>query len=242
MVAVVATLAQVLAAPAPRTVPEVIVRLRAIDAAVPARDGIGWFTKLYLRVTEAVDGSLAPVAFRDPEFLARLDVAFANLYFAALRAWLADPAKAPRAWAPLFACRKKKDVAPIQFALAGMNAHINRDLPVALVAVCSERGVDLLRARAQHDDFVRVNGLLAATEAKVKRWFATGFVGVVDVALGSRDDRIAMWDVERARDAAWVQAQALWTLRALPPLQRRYLSTLDRTVGFAGRGLLVPVL
>ncbi len=166
---------------------------------------------------------------------------FANLYFAALRTWLAEPAKAPHAWTPLFTGRKKKGVAPIQFALAGMNAHINRDLPLALVAVCTERKVDLLRARAQHDDFLRVNKLLAATEAKVKRWFSTGFVGVVDVALGSRDDRIAMWDVERARDAAWVQAQALWTLRDLPPLQRRYLSTLDRTVGFAGRGLLVPV-
>jgi len=37
-----------------------------------------------------------------------------------------------------------------------------------------------------------------------------------------------------------VQAQALWALRSIPPLQRRYLETLDSTVGFAGRGLLVP--
>jgi hypothetical protein len=237
----VATLAQVLAAPASRDVPEVLERLRSIDAAVPTRDGVAWFTKLYLQVTEAVNETLAPAAFRDPEFLARLDVVFANLYFAALRTWLSDPAQAPRAWAPLLACRKRKRVAPIQFALAGMNAHINRDLPVALVAVCRERGVDLARARRQHDDFVRVNGLLVGAEAKAKRWFSTGFVEVVDVALGSEDDRVAMWNVGRARDAAWVQAQALWALRSLPPLQKRYLATLDRTVGFAGRGLLVPV-
>ena len=30
--------------------------------------------------------------------------------------------------------------APIQFALAGMNAHINRDLPLALVETCDELG------------------------------------------------------------------------------------------------------
>ncbi len=234
-----ATLAQVLAAPAARSVPEVAARLRAIDAAVPTRDGVGWFNKLYLRVTESIEGSTE--TFRDPVFLRRLDVVFANLYLSALQSWLADPATAPRAWAPLFACRRKRNVAPIQFALAGMNAHINRDLPVALVAVCRERGVELGHARAQHDDYQRVNGLLAKTEAKVKRWFSTGFVGVVDVALGSGDDRIAMWNVERARDAAWVQAQALWTLRSAPPLARRYLDALDRTVGFAGRGLLVPV-
>jgi hypothetical protein len=50
-----------------------------------------------------------------------------------------------------------------------------------------------------------------------------------------------MWDVARARDAAWVQAQALWALRRLPGLSGAYLDALDRTVGFAGRGLLVPL-
>ena len=234
------TLTQVLAAPACRNMPAVLERMRAIDAAVPERDGVAWFTKLYLQVTETIAEAVAGTAFRDPEFLARLDVVFANLYFTSLRDWLADPERAPRAWAPLYSCRKRKRVAPIQFALAGMNAHVNRDLPVALVAVCRERGIDLSRAKRQHEDYVRVNPLLAATEGRVKRWFATGFVGVVDVALGSEDDRIAMWNVGRARDAAWVQAQALWALRGLPMLQRRYLATLDRTVGFAGRGLLVP--
>lgn len=215
--------------------------MRAIDDALPLKDGVGWFTKLYLRVTEAVSESVAQVAFRDPEFVARLDVVFAGLYFSALRAWLADPGKAPRAWAPLFSCRRRKGVAPIQFALAGMNAHINRDLPLALVTVARERSVDLEHARAQHADYVKVNELLDQTERKVKRWFSTGFVAVVDVALGSDDDRLAMWDVRRARDAAWVQAQALWALRGVPALQKRYLVTLDRTVGFAGRGLLVPL-
>jgi hypothetical protein len=236
------TLAQVVAAPAPRTVPAVIERLRAIDAAVAERDGVAWFTKLYLQVTEGVAEALVPGTFRDPDFVARLDVVFAGLYFSALREWLTRPERAPRAWVPLFSCRRRRRVAPIQFALAGMNAHVNRDLPVALVTVCRERGIDLERAKGQHADYVRVNPLLTATEAKVKRWFATGFVGVVDVALGSEDDRIAMWNVGRARDAAWVQAQALWALRGIPPLQRRYLATLDRTVGFAGRGLLVPVV
>src|SRR5437867_2465772 len=103
-----ATLAQVLEAPAARTIAEVIDRMRAIDAAVPTRDGVAWFTKLYLQVTEAVNESLPPVDFRDPEFLTRLDVVFANLYFAALRTWLSDPERTPRAWVPLFAGRTRK--------------------------------------------------------------------------------------------------------------------------------------
>ena|SRR5512146_2121413 len=208
--------------------------MEAILAGLPENDGVAWFTRLYLAVTENVQAALRPRAFADARFLERLDVVFANLFFAALE-------KPPRAWAPLLACRAQPDTAPIQFALCGMNAHINRDLPVALVRTAAELGVDLGRASREHRDFTKLNALLAATEAAVKREFATGIVELADGALGKVDDRIAMWDVGRAREAAWVQGQILWRLRDLPPLSRRYLDTLDRTVGFAGRGLLVPL-
>ena len=51
-----------------------------------------------------------------------------------------------------------------------------------------------------------------------------------------------MWEVARARDAAWTHAETLWALRHLSELKEAYLLTLDRIVGFAGRGLLIPVL
>jgi len=231
----------VLAAPAPTTIPEVIERMHAIEAALPPRDGVAWFTRLYLAVTENVQTSIRPGAFRDPGFLERLDVVFANLFFSALTSFTADPKSAPRAWAPLCAARSQRRIAPLQFAFCGMNAHINRDLPVALVATAAERGVDLERARRVHGDFTSVNAILAATETAVKRSFATGVVAVADEALGKLDDRVAMWNIGRAREAAWVQGQVMWRLRAVPALGRRYLDTLDRTVGFAGRGLLVPL-
>jgi hypothetical protein len=50
-----------------------------------------------------------------------------------------------------------------------------------------------------------------------------------------------MWKVERARDAAWTNAEALWAIRRLPRLRGEFLATLDRLVGFAGRGLLRPL-
>jgi hypothetical protein len=109
------------------------------------------------------------------------------------------------------------------------------------VQTATELGVDLQRARGVASDFTAINGLLAKTEARAKKQFATGIVGIADDALGTLDDRIAMWNIGRAREAAWVQAQILWQLRAVPPLAKRYLDTLDRTVGFAGRGLLVPL-
>jgi hypothetical protein len=220
--------------PPPTTIAQVVERMRALEAGLPAADGVAWFARLYLAVTENVQAAIKPGAYKNPAFLERLDVVFANLFFSALQ-------KTPRAWAPLLACRAKHGIAPIQFALCGMNAHINRDLPVALVHTAREVGVDLRRARGVAADFTAINGLLAKTEARVKKQFATGIVGLADEALGMLDDRIAMWDVGRARDAAWVQGQILWQLRDVPTLSRRYLDTLDRTVGFAGRGLLVPL-
>jgi hypothetical protein len=237
----VTTLAEVLAAPAPTTIEAVVERLTAVDAALPPGDGVGWFGKLYVAVTQDVGAAMIPGSFRDPDFILRLDLAFAGVFFDALRRSLASPPSPPKAWAPLFEARATPGIAPIQFALAGMNAHINRDLPIALVTTCEEAGVDLAEAAPQRADFERVNGILAATEARVKQQFATGFVGLADEALGDVDDRIAMWDVGRARDAAWVQGLTLWTLRTIPALQRDAMDTLDRVIGFAGRGLLVPV-
>jgi Family of unknown function (DUF5995) len=229
------------AAREPATIQQVIERMRALTAAFPRGDGVAWFNELYLEVTRTVADALQPRAFRRPEFVARLDVVFAGLYFAALDAALHRPTAVPRSWAPLLEARARRNVAPIQFALAGMNAHINRDLPVALVRTCTELRIDLETAAPEHVDYTAVNPLLARTEARVKRRFSKGILAVADELLGSLDDRIAIWDVGRAREAAWVNARTLWALRAVPPLQHAYLEALDRSVGFAGRGILLPL-
>lgn len=131
-------------------------------------------------------------------------------------------------------------MAPIQFALAGLNAHINHDLSLALVATCRELGLKLDTDSPQHRDFVQVNATLERVEAQVKERFATGLIGVADEALGRLDDVVAIWSVARARDAAWTQARTLW---ALPEeIADDYLVTLGRVVGLAGRGLLTPRL
>jgi uncharacterized protein DUF5995 len=235
------TLEDVLRAPLPDRVPEVAERMRAIEKALPKRDGVRAFTSLYRAVTENVDVRVRPKTFADAPFARWLDVVFANLYFRALRAHVLGPKRPPRAWAPLFEARTRRGVAPIQFALAGMNAHINRDLPLALVATCGARKVIPRRGGPQHADFRRIDDVLAETEARVKTEFAIGLVGWADEALGELDDVLAMWNVRKARAAAWTNAETLWALRDLPLTAGRFALTLDRTVGFAGRGLLRPI-
>ncbi len=228
-------------APPARTIDDVVARLEAIETSLPATDGVASFTHLYLAVTRNVRAASTKQRFLDERFLERLDVVFANLYLDAVRLSLTRPSAVPRAWAALFEARSRPQVARIQFALAGMNAHINRDLPVALVRTATELKLDLGSCPRERADYETVNGLLAATEAKVKREFLVGVVEAVDGLLGKLDDRIAMWNVVEARETAWCQAQTLWALRKLPPASAAFLGALDSTVGFAGRGLLVPL-
>jgi hypothetical protein len=227
----------------PSSIADVVARMEAILAPLSRSDGIACFTRLYLAVTEGVQKRLAGSGFSDPRFLARLDIVFADLFFAAFDAFQRDPAQTPRAWLPLFEARSRHEIAPLQFALAGMNAHINRDLPVALVATCHELGIRPEKGSPQHADFERVNKLLATVEAEVKQQYLTGWLGRLDRLLHRTrriDDVVAMWNIGRARDAAWTNAEALWAIRDDAGLTSDYLASLDRTAGFAGRGLLVP--
>jgi len=219
---------------------DVLARMQEIDAALPRTDGIACFNKLYLAVTTNVLAAESQRVFADPRFLKRLDVDFGNLYFAALKANEVGAADTPRAWRPLFAARARNDIAPIQFALAGMNAHINRDLPEALVQTFAALGVEMARPSPQYDDYERVDALLAQTEASVKQFYLTPLLRELDRAFGDVDDLVVNWSVREARAAAWVNGEVLWRLRAHPALAVDYLDGLDGTVGFAGRGLLLP--
>lgn len=213
----------------------VIARMQATLSPLPQGDGVACFTRLYLAVTEGVQERLAGAAFADPAFLALLDQRFADLFFDAL-------ASPPPAWRPLVEARARTGIAPIQFALAGMNAHINRDLPVALVAACREAKLDLREGSPQRADYLRVNDVLAAVEKEVKRPLLGRRLRLLSRLLHTDRlaDVVAMWDVRQAREAAWANGEALWALRDEPALGTRFLAALDRSVGLAGRGLLVP--
>lgn len=217
---------------------DVIARMQALLHPLHRADGVACFTRLYLTVTQGVQERLAQAAFQDPAFMSALDVRFAELFLTA-----ATAKKAPGAWTPLFEARARRGISPLQFAFAGMNAHINRDLPIALVETCRDHGVALAEGSRQHADYLQVNKLLVAVESRVKSEYVTGVLHHLDRLVHRvhrLDDVVAMWNVARARDAAWTNAEALWAIRDDPALSARYVETLDRTVGLAGRGLLVP--
>ena len=221
------------------TIDEAVAIMDAIDGDLPDADGVKWFNRLYLRVTEEVRGALGSTTFGDPEFIETLDVVFANLYFSALTSGLTSAAAAPAAWRPLLEARQTAGIARIQFALAGMNAHINRDLPDGIVRSFVAMGGIPLTDRVREHDFYSCNDLLAQVEEQVKAEFTVGPLGVLDRLGGPLDDAVAMWNVRAARTTAWTNAQVLWGLSPLPFLRDRFFGRLDSLVGMSGRGLLV---
>jgi hypothetical protein len=222
------------------SIEDAIAIMKTIDESLPDDDGVKWFNRLYLRVTVSVGSAVGTAKFNDPAFLTKLDVVFANLYFSALVTALTDIAAAPSAWRPLFEARSTSGIARIQFALAGMNAHINRDLPDGIVRSFVALGGDPITDELREQDFASVNDILERVEGEVKTEFTVGIVDTIDRLGGSADDAVAMWKVRSARSAAWTNAQVLWGLRGLPQLRDRFFDKLDGLVGLTGRGLLLP--
>jgi len=217
---------------------ELLDRLAGIDAALPAADGVACFNRMYRVVSQAIQAQVTSGSFGDPAWMARLDLVFANLYLSAL----ADPTTTPRAWAALIERRSDARVTSLQFALAGMNAHINHDLPIAVVST-SEALATSPDASPHHADFEHVNTILASVEPGIRQSFSDAVLQSLDHAVPGLQDVVANFDMVKARETAWANAATVWALKqASPALAANFLDGLDHLVGFAGRGLLVPLI
>lgn len=221
------------------TIQAVIQVMQNLDATLRASDGVKWFNLLYLMVTKAVYEKLSAPGWADVRWLTQLDIVFARFYFDALANWYTNPALVPRAWMALFESRDRPDILRVQFALAGVNAHINHDLPLAVVQTCQDMQIIPDRGSPEHHDYEAVNGILNEVEPQVLRIIATGIIGEVAEDLNVLGRLLAMWNVQTARDTAWTNAEILWQLRDQPTVRENFLLVLDRMTGLAGRGLLV---
>ncbi len=108
-----------------------------LEPLVSSGDGRRHFLETYRRTTRAVAEELDAGGFVDPAWVERWDVAFADLYLDALEAF--DAGRQPaEPWRVAFASARNTKLPPLRHVLLGMNAHINCDLPLALLAVVDD--------------------------------------------------------------------------------------------------------
>jgi hypothetical protein len=224
----------------PQSIADVLLSLRKIQIICVDGDGLKWFNWLYLQVTEAVEARIAAGGFAAAEWLAELDVHFARLYFSALYgAILGQPIS--ECWQVLFGCRNQALIARIQFALAGINAHINHDLPEAIVSTCEATGTVPQHGTQQFNDYTSLNATLNRLIESAKHQLHVRLLGDALPAASRLEDTIAAWSVTAGREAAWNNAEVLWHLHKVPPLDSSFLDTLDGLTTVTNKVLLVPV-
>jgi hypothetical protein len=180
------------------------------------RDGIACFADLYHTITSDVLAAWADGRghmFRSGKFILELDLAFAQRYLDALRDHLDEGSSAPSCWELTFARRGEKDIEPWQFAVAGVNAHVNFDLAFALLDVWEKHPDDpLATTEEQYADYLAINTifhnrmdqLCEDNEVPWTRWGRDG--GVID-RLGNL---VGDFLVVSTRDFAWIHAERWW--------------------------------
>lgn len=231
----------------PQTVPDVIQIMQTIEATCVDGDGLKWFNWLYLQVTQAVQAGVNNSAaagqaeFTDPTWISALDVAFARHYFAAVQSSLSGT-PTPGCWQAVFNVRNQTAIARIQFALAGMNAHINHDLPQAILTTCQATAIAPQHGTAQYNDYTALNATLSSLVETAKTTLHVRLLGEALPPVSTLDNTLAAWSVAAAREAAWNNTELLWHLNSdAPPLAAAFLDTLDGVTAALSKTLLVAV-
>jgi hypothetical protein len=243
--------APVLTAGPVSTVAEVIERLGGIKAAVAdrgPRNGMYWFSHLYVVITENVQAKInGGRFFADNEYLTALDVAFANRYLDAVRAHARREA-APEVWRLLFDVPADGEILPVQLAMAGVNAHINLDLAFAVVNACHTLDRKDIDSGAQRADYDKVNTIFAEEMDRLLHELARGYSAhpgasgvspTLEMERVSLLERLANRIVVLARGAAWENAGHLWPFDPGSGPWRLQERLMDEVAATLSRALLV---
>ena len=188
-----------------------LAHLQTLEAHYRARlDARAVFAGAYLVITSAMHDALRDRRFLDTPWVETYLTTFANLYLQATAQYENDlvhgSGEAPPAWALAFQTCQVKNISPLAHLLLGVNAHVNRDLSLALV----HAGIHT-RRNERYEDHVRVNEVLnaAVNDLQAKVTEQAPALAHLDALFGNWDERIACRVVSWARDTAWKNAVVL---------------------------------
>ena len=125
--------------------------------------------------------------------------------------------------------------------MAGINAHINHDLPLAIVAACQAAGITPQHGTSQYNDYTNLNTNLDALIEEAKQTLNVRLPGDALPAVTHAEDTIAAWSLSAARESAWNNAEILWHLEGNALLVAGFDKTLDGLATVISKSLLVVI-
>jgi hypothetical protein len=139
-------------------VADLVRRMEATSAALDAQQAPHrHFCGLYLRSTRAMRDEIAGGHFADTDWVGRLTLAFAGSYLDALDQWQAG-GQVALPWQLTF--EAPPELSPLRHELIGLNAHLNYDLPQALLRVDDGGLQDEHAAAVRHADFTHIDTVM----------------------------------------------------------------------------------
>ncbi|MFF0345301.1 DUF5995 family protein [Kribbella sp. NPDC004875] len=178
---------------------DVVARMRLrLGELPPGLEHRRYFLGTYLRTTEAVGRAIDQGRFEDPDWVEVWDVKFAELYLQAH-----DGERVARPWRLAFDA--PENLPPLVHVLLGINAHVNYDLPQALLAVISDDDfLDRHLMDRRRRDHERIDGVLSErVGAEDDELAATGARSLVDRALTPFNRLASQRFLREARQKVW---------------------------------------
>ena len=221
------------------SIEEVIKKMEALKGMflfIPDGPGpLAAFNVLYHEITTKILAEREVGGFQDVGFLTALDLQFARRYFDALLSWTMAEEQTPRCWSSLFAKRDSDGITDMQGMISGIVNHIHYDLPQALVATFTERGLDPGAGQnglpVEHQDYDKINQIFFGSIPELRRAAYTDHWQVIfDALSGTLDDHVDSFFVTEARAIAWRESIKLWALRSDRAARDEYVQELDTTV------------
>ncbi|HEY5372595.1 MAG TPA: DUF5995 family protein [Polyangiaceae bacterium] len=213
---------------------DVLVKLRGV---IDTHRGspLVFFPAVYRATTARVQAGMQKGSFVDGARMGRFVTAFANRYLAALDAVALGDGGPARAWQVAVDAAARPHTMILQHVLVGMNAHINYDLPLAVLAAANGGKLADLE-----QDFNAINDILAALLDPVQK-VIDGFsplLKILDEVGGRSDEQLVTFSIKTARAEAWHEATRL----ADESVEQRERSSesLDRRVALLASTILVP--
>lgn len=194
--------------PRATTIQEVLEQLDAIiDECIETNSRLGLFAYIYRRTTSEIASEIALGHFEDNQRLETLDVAFANMYLDAYKAYKNDQ-EVSNVWAYAFTLADEP-LSILQHIMLGMNAHINLDLGVATAKTMY--GQEILDIEA---DFNTVNDILhrITNELQDRLSRVSPFMFILDLLGKNTDEKVIDFSIRKAREQSWNSANLIWSL------------------------------